>query len=376
MFNPRNYSAKEIDAALRMKGNSRKISFRYDLLNRNDIRIGTLDGITSATVSYGEFRQICRSATFKMNEYAQKNINFLSDQIQPFFILHMPDGIGTVEFSLGIFLPESPSRSIKGGVSNREIGTYDKTIIIEQDKFTKRHFIEAGTNYVAAITRILNEAGITKINIAESPYELSADREYPIGMKKHEVVNDLLKAINFTSIRVDEMGFMRSEPYVVPSLRQITHTYNANKDSIVHPEFTEELDIAGRANVFTRVAINIESDKELVSTFINDDIRSPISTVGRGRQIVDFEEISNISNQDALDGFVRRIAIESTSAYSKLSFGTALMPTHGSAETLLCIFPDIFDAPQKFSETSWEMPLRFDGVMSHEARKVVFIDGK
>jgi hypothetical protein len=158
---------------------------------------------------------------------------------------------------------------------------------------------------------------------------------------------------------------------VEPARRPVTQIYSTQRDSILHPVFTESLDIAGRANVFTRVAINIESETELISTFINSDMQSPISTVNRGRQIVDFAEIDNISSQEALDNFVRRIAVESTSAYSHLSFESALMPTHGSADTLFCDFPEVFDTAQKFSETSWEMELAYDGKMRHEGRKVV-----
>lgn len=352
-----------------MKGHSRKISFRYDLLNRNDIKIGTLDGVTG-TVSYGEFRAIKRSATFQLDEYLQKNINYLSDQIQPWFILYMPDG-GTVEWSLGLFLLESPNRQINGVLSSREIGSYDKTIIIEEDKFTERYFIAAGTNYVGSVIKILTTAGITKINIMDNPATILSDREYPVGTKKSEAINDLLKAINYNSIRVDENGFMRSDPYVEPSQRPITQIYSADRDSIIHPRFEESLEIAGRANVFTRIAKNIDSDTELISTVENLDIQSPISIVNRGRRIVDIEEIDNISSQEALDALVRRIAIENTSAYSHLVFESALMPTHGNADTLFCDFPTVFDNPMRFSETSWEMNLVFDGIMRHEARRVV-----
>lgn len=171
----------------------------------------------------------------------------------------------------------------------------------------------------------------------------------------------------------DEFGVARSEPYITPSGRDITHTYNTKKDSIVAPSLVEKLEISDRPNVFIRVALNLENDEELTSVFINDDVQSPISTINRGRQIVDYSTIDNITNQEMLNEFTRRVAIESTSAFTHLSFGSALMPTHGSAETLLCIFPDVFDTPLKFHETSWEMPLVYDGIMKHEARKVVQI---
>jgi len=368
MINPRGYTMKQIEDTLRMRLHSRKVSFRYDLLNRNDIKIGTLDGMTKATVSYGEFRVIKRSASFSLSEYLQRNINFMNEQIQPWFVLHMPDG-GRVEWSLGIFSMKSPKRNARGRITKRDIGAYDKTLILDEDVFTERFFIDAGTNYVAVITRILNEAGITKVDITESPLELPNSREITIGTKKLHAVNDLLRAISYTSITVDEAGFMRSGPYIEPARRPVTKVYSADRDSIILPDITESLDIAGRPNVFTRVSVDIERCAELVSTFVNDDPLSPISTVNRGRRIVDFGELQDMASQEALDNHVRRILAESTSAFSHLSFGTALMPNHGSAETLLCTFPGVFEGSQKWSETSWEMPLEFNGVMKHEARR-------
>lgn len=372
MNNPRNYPQSAIDAQLRLANGIRKVSFRYDLLNRNDIKIGELDSITRATISYGESRTIKRSATFGLNDYQQRHINFLSDQIQPWFVLHMPGG-GVVEWPLGIFLLESPARNVSGRISARDIGAYDKTIIVEQDKFSRRFFLEKGTNYITAVTRILNTAGITKINIAATNHTLPTDREYKIGTKKHVSCNELLREINFNTLWIDEMGFVRSEPYITPASREVTHVYDTLKDSIVMLPIKERLDIANRPNEFVRVAINRESEKELVSVFVNDDISSPISTVNRGRNITDYATIDEIGSQEALDEFVRRLAEESTMAFSHISFETALMPTHGGAETLLCIFPDVFEGARKFHETSWEMPLIHHGAMKHEARKVVQI---
>jgi len=369
---PMMYADKAIQDTLRLADGSRKVSFRYDLLNRNDITIGELDGILSANISYGEFRVVKRSATFKLNEHLQKNINYLADQIQPWFVLHMPDD-GVVEWPLGIFLLESPAREVSGKIATRDIGAYDKTIIVEQDKFTRRFFLEKGTNYATAVTRILNTAGITKIDIAKTAHTLPSDREYSLGTKKHLACNELLREINFTTLWVDELGVMRSEPYIPPSQREVTHIYNTGEDSIVTPKINERLDIADRPNVFIRVAVNLDGDRELISTFVNDNVQSPISTVNRGRQIVDHAEIQDIASQEALDDFVRRLAIESTSAFTHLSFGTALIPTHGGAETLYCNFPEAFDGAKKFHETSWEMPLVHNGTMRHEARMVVQI---
>jgi len=369
MINKRNYSQKLIDDTLRARNGTRKVSFRYDLLNRFDVKIGELDGVEQATISYGEFRIIKRTAKFLLNEYLQKEIDYMSERIQPWFILHMPDG-GTVGWSLGIFLLESPSKIINNKVSSRDIGAYDKTIIVEEDKFFTRFLVAQSQSYVSMVVRILESSGLTKIDIPDNGVTIANTREFPIGKKKHLACNELLRAINYTSIWIDENGVAKAKPYIEPSSRPVTHFYSTDEKSVVLNEFSERLDIAGRANVFIRVALNLKEARPLVSTVENNDILSPISIINRGRKIVNFEELHDVSSQEALDGITRRALLESMSAFSHLSFNTALMPTHGSAETLLCDFAKLFDTPTRFYETSWEMPLEYDGIMTHEARKV------
>jgi len=367
--NNSNYTDNEISDVLRARAGSRRVTFRYDLLDKNDIKIGELDGITGS-IDYGDFKSIKRTATFTVNEYLQHEINFLSYEIKPWFILHMPQG-GTVEWPLGVFLLESPSRKVNGKSSSRDIGAYDKTIIIDEDMFISRYFIASGTNYVAEITKILNDAGITHVNITATALTMRSDREIAIGTKKKDVVNDLLSEINYTSISADESGVFFAAPYVEPAQRAVTQVYVADIDSIIDPEFSVTLDLTGRANVFVRVANNNDSAAALASTYINDSPQSSISTVNRGRYIVDYGEIEQIANQQTLDSYVYRLALDAASAYNKLTFTTALMPTHGSTETLYCDFPTVFDMPQKFTETAWGMDLKFNGQMTHEAREAI-----
>ena len=370
IYNPNNYSEKEIDDVLHFMRGSRHVSFRYDLLDRFDMKMGEIDGIEEAGISYGEFNMIKRSAVFQLNEHLQRDIDFMTEQIQPWFILHMPAG-GSVEWPLGIFMLESPEKQITEKYVYRNIGAYDKGLIIDADKIVNRYFIPAGTNYVGAVVKLLSMSGITKIGIAPTDIIIKSDREIAVGTKIKEAVNDLLAEINYKSIGVDEVGFFYSSPYVEPAQRPITQRYAADRDSVVLQELSETLDIAGHPNVFTRVARNLDLDTELVTTVYNNNPSSPTSIPNRGRQIVDYAEIDNISSQAALNIYTRRIAINAMSAYSHIKFDSALMPGHGGSDTLYLDFPMFFDAPRLYSEMNWDMKLKFDGVMSHKARRVV-----
>ena len=358
------YTDEQITQVLRDFNGSREVDFRYDLLNMDEIKIGELEGITSARISYSDFRVIKRSVTFELDEHFRKDINFLTDRVQPWVILHMPDG-GVVEWSLGIFLMESPRLFANGAHKTRSIGAYDKTLVLEQYRLMNRLLFSRGTNYVAAIEALISMAGIAQMNITTSGHQFPHDFELPVGTSAREAINILLTAINYSSLHVDSAGYVRAGPYILPSQRRPTFHYSANENSIIAPKMDESLDIAGRANVFIRVADSLELDTPLKSTFINDDINSRLSTVRRGRAIVDFDKVGNIASQSALDGLVRRLAVESTSAFRHLTFSTILLPNHGSTETLLIDIPDFFDIPMTFVETAWEMDLRVGGLMKH-----------
>jgi hypothetical protein len=115
--NKTGYTDVQIDDALRGIGASPKISFRYGLLDGRGVKMGELDGVGGGRISFDGARATKRVGDFTLSENGQKNvkeINFLRDRLNPWFILHMPGG-GTVEWPLGVFLMDAPERATNGG---------------------------------------------------------------------------------------------------------------------------------------------------------------------------------------------------------------------------------------------------------------------
>lgn len=382
MINLKDYTSKQIYDELHMVNGGRHISFRHDLLNKYDTKIGTLDGISSAKIEYGSLRtNVKGTAVYSLDTYLQKNIDFFNDQIQTWFILHMPDG-GTVEWSQGLYrLPVSPDK-IEGLKISKEISGFDRSIRLSRWKFPQNHFIAKGTEYVSAIIRILTMAGITKFNIPPSGLEIPSNREILAGVSAKEAANNLIDEINYDSIGVDKLGYIISQPYIPPTLRPITQRYIANKNSILLPSFTSGLDLLEAANVFIRVAENIDSGETLVGKYVNNDPLSSISTFNQD-EIMDYATIDNIANQETLDARAKRDCIESTSKYMHVNFASAAMPEHESQDVIYLDLtnprfqeknpnlPDVFKNPLKIFETSWSMDCKFDGEMTHECRRTV-----
>lgn len=359
------YTAEEVKKRLHT---DRVVKFRYDLLNRNDIKIGELTVQPGGTVTMSSLAQIKRTAQFTIKDTG--NIDWLNDRIRPVFCLKMPDG-GWAEWSLGIFLMSSPSERIENGEKFRETECYDASLILVEDKFDDRYFIPAGTNYIDAINEILNSAGIWKINIIYHPGITATDKEFEIGMDKLTAINQLLSEINYTSMWVDEHGFFTARPYVIPSEREAEYEYRNDDLSIIFPGSVHEEDLFSVPNKWVLSVSNPEREP-LRSVYVNDIPASQTSTVARGRTIVDFREIDDVYDQTTLDDKAKRMAYEASQIYGKFVFETANMPHHSYSD-ILFIEHTGHGIAAKYSETSWTITLSHSGRMRHEARRVIHI---
>lgn len=361
------YSKQEIIDALHGKYGQRHFKFRYDLLDRDDKKIGELDSVVDGEVSMASLDSIKRTAKFRLKDRGE--INWLSDRIQPFALLRMRDG-KYIEFPLGIFLLSSPTRKDENKSVYRDVEAYDGLLILRDDKFDTRYTVTAGTNYRQAVIDILTSAGITKHNIEQTDKVLPVDMEFEPGKEKLEAVNALLQAINYTPLYVDVYGYFTSMTYRSPSIRAAEYTYRDDELSIIYAGMEEELDLFNAPNKWVVVCSNAE--QSLFSTYTNDNPNSPTSTVNRGRTIVDYREVTDIADQQSLDAYVQRIAFEASQVYGKLTFETALNPLHDYMDVLEIDYSPL-GIKGKYSETGWTMPLKAGARMKHEVRKVVSI---
>jgi len=366
------YTHKQVLDQLLYSDGSRNINFRYALLNEFDVPIADSLSVSGGSVRHASLSEIKRTAMFTLKETEFRDIDYSKERIQPYFRLQMTPR-DWLEWSLGIFLISSPVRKEQNGHVFRELNCDDSSVMLVEDKFTDRHLIRHGSNYVNAIRLILNSAKLQKINIESNDALTSRDIEFEIGMKKSEAVNDLLDAINYTSYHVDEAGYVTAKPYVSPSNTPAGMTYETDDLSVIAPGAENELDTFDIPNIFIAVATNPETDKSLKSKYTNNDPMSMLSTVRRGRNVVRFDELSDIADQATLDSYIQRIAFEASQVYDKVRFTTAAMPHHGYMD-VLNIKHKILGISERYSETAWEMNLNTGSVqMTHEVRRILTV---
>lgn len=86
--NPSGYTAEEVERALRGVDGSRKLSFRYELLDRNLNKIRDLDNVRAGSIQQTYISEIKRTASFEIQD--RGDIDYLHDFIKPYCRLWMP----------------------------------------------------------------------------------------------------------------------------------------------------------------------------------------------------------------------------------------------------------------------------------------------
>lgn len=355
------YSDAEMREILK---DDRSVWYEFDLLDKDEYPLGKITA--TGSIDYNSAASIQRCASLTIKE--ERDIDFLSEKVKPHMCVQTPRGIA--RFPLGVFLMSSPSRRASSGSVGRTIDCYDKTQVLADDKFTSRYRIAKNTTYIGAISAIITSAGISDARLTASTKELAADIEFDLGTSKLAAVNTLLKSINYNSIYADATGKLIGEPYAEPITRSPDCSYVTDKKSITMGGAEEELDVFNAPNKIVRY-LETADRGVLISSVTNTDPLSKLSTVSRGRTIVDVAAVQDIADQSTLDAYTARIAIESK-IYQKIIFRTAVMPNHESLDCVYIINKDL-DVSGKYVEEAWNIEMKTGGTMSHTCRKAVSI---
>lgn len=86
--NPNGYTAEEVERALTAVDGSRKLTFRYELLDREMNYKRDLDNVLSGSVQVAYISDIKRTASFQIQD--RGDIDFLHDHIKPYCRMWMP----------------------------------------------------------------------------------------------------------------------------------------------------------------------------------------------------------------------------------------------------------------------------------------------
>lgn len=354
------YTHEQMDKILK---SNRRVKYRAELLDKNNISLGEVD-VISGNINFNAECEIMRCANLTIKD--NPNTDYINARVKIYMDIMTP--LGYKSYPLGVFLIAAPNRKSDGMRITRQLECYDFTQILKEDKFTSRYFIPKGQLYTQAIVTILESAKIFAHDITASQLTVSTDIEFEIGTSKLEAINTLLKSINYTPIWFDSEGVAKSSVYINPGNRVEEYNYSTDRQSITFVGVEQNIDTFNLPNQITRYTDNPEGDF-LKASWVNSNPSSKLSIISRGRNIVDIASVSDIANQATLEQYVRRLADEQ-SLYEQINFNTAIMPHHAYMDCLGIENKEL-DINDTYIEYEWSIDLEIGAKMNHKCRKLV-----
>lgn len=343
-----------------MNNIKRHIRFEYHLLDKNGQYKKRLYNVQSASVRYASLARLKGSANILMAE--DNDIDYISDRIQIKCI------INDKSHDLGDYLISSPKRVINGNQVMRDCQCWDKLLILDEDKVESRHVCNIGTNVINEIKRIIGDLPQA---IGDDASTLNSAIEWEIGTPKLTIINDLLAIINWTGLRVNQAGFFTTDPYIIPSERQVEFNLESGADSIIHPDKTDELDLFNVPNVVILTTNNPDIDPPLKAVAENNNVDSATSIPRRGRRIVYHEEITEAIDQATINARAKKILYDKSDVYNHVTHATAIAPDEFGY--LKCLYYKTPKIEGKFIQTMTEIKCEAGGKMERTMRKAVKI---
>lgn len=290
--------------------------------------------------------------------------DWLKDEIQPVLIV---DG---AEHDLGVFMPATVTPWTVQAAKTLRIEAYDRCWRVRDTYTTSRVYFAASTPYRTAIDSLLSLAGVTLVYATPTAAVLAEDREWEIGVSALQIVNELLREINYNELWFDASGAAILEPASTPTVGNIEHTFDADDvESLIVPQVSRETDVYSAPNVFLCLCSNPDKSAVMSATAKNTNPQSPLSIPRRGREIVSVTQLNNVADQDTLQAYADRLRNESMIGGETIRIQTALIPGFGVADVVALHYEDI---AALCIERAYTMELRVGGTMSHELERVVY----
>jgi hypothetical protein len=369
--NPNAHNASEIREALSGLTGSRRWSFRYSLLDRdNRMLIEDLDNVISGKVEQSWQSDIKRTATFSLRDTGV--INYLTDRIMPRARLHLaPFGAyDWVEWPLGVFLLNSPKRKAETtGLVVRDVIGYDALQVYADDCPPGRYTVPKLANIVGAVSTLLG-AFVSKV-ITPNTTTLTVAKSWDPGTTRLRIINELLSMINYNSLAFNETGQALVTPYVSPDKRTAEWTYADDDYGLMIPGMEQSLDLASIPNQVTLV-VSDPDRAELVAIATNANPASVTSTIRRGRVISDIRQEQDVPTLALLQAKAANYLAQASQVYESVEFDTGLNPLHSGNDVYRLKYgPLALNNP--YVEQSWSMELKAGARMRHTARRVITV---
>lgn len=342
----------------------RHLEFRYTVLrNGADFCriVPSADVMPSiAMVDNGDIKMTFMG-TFQM---PREDVDWLTDEIRPEIII---DG---VSHNLGIYLPGTVEFSENNMSKTVNIEAYDRCWRVKTRCAESLRYFAEGLNYLAVISSLLTDAGITGIAKTNTSHTLTEDREdWNIGTSNLKIANELLAEINYKPLWFNQDGVAMLEPAAQANAASIQHILDdTNVKSMMLPGISRSTDVYSAPNVFLCVCSNADKSGPMYAIAENTNPQSPLSIARRRRRITQVVSVNNIASQNELQAMANRLVTSSMLRGETIHVETCLLPGFGVNDVIGLRYGEFMAI---CVEKAWTMNLGIGGTMQHTLERVI-----
>lgn len=238
------------------------------------------------------------SAKFKFAD----SFNVGQDYLRAYLNASFRNG-STEHVCLGTFLPSVDDITVNGTTRNGQITAYGLLKIVQDDDFDGPYVIEAGTNIVDAVKKIIEGCGLIVI-ADKSDAIMSTTWVFGIDSgedsdTKLDAVNKLLTLAGFRSAMTDHYGRVLLRKYIEPSNIAISRTLVEGASARFLPEM---IDSTNKSEICNIVHVDFTAqDATVRGTAVDDNPDSSLSTVTVGRRIAKNYKYNSLPGIDIED---------------------------------------------------------------------------
>lgn len=219
----------------------------------------------------------------QLNLVLKERMDLLDKRIQIDYLMTPAGGVEE-EWPLARVIPSAPEENWGDGQLTVAVEVFDKTVLLNA-VLTDTYTVAAGSWLLGHVISLIQSIGETNINIAYSNAIAITDITFKAGMKKRVVINEILSAMGYWSIRTDGRGQWTSTRYIAPGDRPIVHSYAEGPGSIYLPKFKLSRDFYSVPNQ-VQGTMAVEGDTPApVYTAENHNPLSDFSIENRGQII-------------------------------------------------------------------------------------------
>lgn len=311
-----------------LEGPRDNTTFRYELLTTDEEALGYIDGVRGGSLTRSAATAVRESGTLDIDDV--DGIDWLSARVRIWIsVTGAPSRLAepvTVEWPLGVFVPAAPVERWQDGYRSLTVELLGKLAALDQDRVSSSVSLPAGTVVTDAVTAQITAAGQPGAAVTPSPETLRSPMVWEPRTSRLRIINDLLEAVNYASLRSDGWGRLVAAPYVRPAARPEVYRLHDGVSAIYEDDFQREQDLYTVPNRFVAVGVSSAEEAPLVGMWENTDPNSPTSIPRRGYVIEDGEDGVEATSVQTLTEYARRRLISLSSPAASITVTHAPIP--------------------------------------------------